>query len=160
MYPSIRMMITSQANALTDAQAHPSASSSPKRARRRGRTVPAPSACCAIFLHPLPSDDVPDGDLLSCQGPRHVRVDGADERVGPGREGWNLVLLRRDAGEDVALERDPAARVLDLDVVRGPGVLVLEVDHEWLVRGGRDGRRRELDPGRRDGDALAGGATG
>ena len=36
--------------ALTAAQLQPSASRSPKRARRRGTTLPAGSACCAIVL--------------------------------------------------------------------------------------------------------------
>jgi hypothetical protein len=55
MYPSIRMMITSQTKAFTPAHAQPSASSSPKRARFRGTIIPVPSAGCAIVLHPHPA---------------------------------------------------------------------------------------------------------
>ena len=57
------MMKISQANALTDAQAQPSASSSPNTARRRGTAVPGPSACCAIVLHPHPPAMLAGGDI-------------------------------------------------------------------------------------------------
>src|SRR5688572_10592685 len=112
------MMMTSQANALTEAQAQPSESSSPKRARRRGTTVPGPSACCAIFLHPRPPTVRRTAMSLSRQGPRHARVDRTDERVAPGRKSRDLVLPCRDAREDLPLEGDAPARVLDFDVVR------------------------------------------
>jgi hypothetical protein len=59
----MKMMKMSHRNDLTDAQAHPSESSSPNMARFRGTTDPAPSARWAIVLHPHPSAGQADGAI-------------------------------------------------------------------------------------------------
>src|SRR3954449_8816060 len=140
----MKMMMISQTNALTPAQAQPSPSSSPNRARRRGTAVPGPSACWAIVLHP--STIAPTGrwrTSLNGQRPCHRRMHGAQERVAPGRECGHLIVLGRDAWEGRALEFDRPTGVLDLDVVRSPGVLVVELDDERLL--GRGGQRRRVE---------------
>ena len=48
--------------------------------------------------------------------------------------------------EDLALEDLGARRVLDRDVVRRAGVLVVELDHEWRTGRRRQFGRGELDP--------------
>ena len=48
MYPSMTMMMTSQMNALTEAQPQPSASSSPNMARRRGSGTAGFDRCCHL----------------------------------------------------------------------------------------------------------------
>src|SRR3954453_19424812 len=121
------MMMISHTNALTEAQPQPSASSSPNRARRRGTAVPGPSACWAIVLHP--SAIAPRGrwrTSLNGQRPCHRRMHCAQERIAPGGERGDLVVLGRDAWEGRALQFDRPTGVLDLDVVRSPGVLVVE----------------------------------
>src|SRR6476646_4354362 len=100
----MKMMITSQMKALTDAQPQPSASSSPKRARRRGTTVPAPSARCAIVLHPRAPADRPATFLLCGQRSGHRRMHRADERVRAGLQSRDLVLAFGHSREDLALE--------------------------------------------------------
>src|SRR6476659_535387 len=109
---------TNQKIALTLAQLQPSASNSPKNTRFRGagwgrvagNVVWAPASA-------------PHGQRAG-----HVRVHGAHERVAAGREGGHVVGLGRDARERGAAEHRRAARVLDLDVVRDAGVLVVELD--------------------------------
>ena len=81
-------------NALSDAQAQPSPSSRPKRARLRGTDDPALSACCAIVLHPHPPVD-PAASSLDRQRARHVRVHRADEHVVAGGERRHLVVASR-----------------------------------------------------------------
>ena len=103
---------------------------------------------------------------LDGERPDHRGMDGADEGVGPGVEGGDVVDPRRDAGEDLALEQLGAVHVaqVERDVVRRARVLVLELDLERRV-----GRRRrrlllELDVERADLDqvrvARAGRAAG
>src|SRR5436190_19650996 len=114
----MKMMIISQTNALTPAQAQPSASSSPNRARRRGTAVPGPSACWAIVLHP--SAIAPGGrwrTSLNGQRPCHRRMHGADERVTPGRKRGHRIVLAGDAWEGRALGVDRSCRVLDREFV-------------------------------------------
>ena len=60
----------------------------------------------------------------------------------PGCQRRHLVVLRRDAVERGAGEHVGAGRVLDRDVVRHAGVLVVEGDDERLVR--RGGQRRRV----------------
>src|SRR6478672_11957804 len=124
----MKMMMISHTNALTEAQPQPSASSSPNRARRRGTAVPGPSACWAIVLHP--SAIAPRGrwrTSLDGQRAGHRRVHGAQERVAPRRKRGHLVVLRCDPVEGRPAELDGAGRVLDLDVVRNAGILVVEL---------------------------------
>ena len=66
--------------------ARPPRWSGPRRAGRAG------SAGAAVVI----------GRLLERRRPRHVRVDGAHERVGAGRQGGDVVDPRLDAVEDVA----------------------------------------------------------
>src|SRR5689334_20329166 len=124
MYPSSRMIATNQNRALSPAQVQPSASSSPPRTRRRTGVRGAGSAVWAIA-------SAPRGD-----GAGHRRMDRADEVVGARGHRRDVVRLGRDTREDLADEEVGAARVLDVDVVRDPGVLVLELDLEPGV--GRD----------------------
>src|SRR5690606_19849596 len=60
--------------------------------------------------------------LARGQRPGHVRVDRAQELVLAGRQRGDVVRPRLDAVEDLAIEHGRPARVLDLDVVRNPGV--------------------------------------
>ena len=61
-------------------------------------------------------------------------VHRAEERVRPGRERRDVVRLLGDARERLALVDDRPGPVLDRDVMRHAGVLVVEVDRERLVR--------------------------
>ena len=97
----------------------------------------------------------------------HVRVHRADERVGARGKRRDVVGLRGDAVEDLALEDGLAVGVLDLDVVRDARVLVVERDLEGLVRRGaelrlveRDVEGRELEDRAGRGLRRAGGARG
>jgi hypothetical protein len=69
----------------------------------------------------------------------------AHERVGPGRQCTHGVLGIDWASHDVAFEDRGASPVLDLDVVRNSGVLIVEVDRECLTG-------RSLEIGRAKGD--------
>src|SRR4029078_1405378 len=147
----MKMMMISHANALTEAQPQPSASSSPNRARRRGTAVPGPSACWAIVLHP--SAIAPHGGWrtsLNGQRPGHRRVHGAQERIAPRRKRRDLVVLGRDPVEGRPAELDSSGRGLDLDVVRNAGILVVELEDEGLVGRSGQGVGVELDPRCRD----------
>src|SRR4249919_1573283 len=127
------MMNVSQAIALAVAQAQPSASSSPNKARFRGTVVPAVSAPWAIVLHP-PLPGVPGGrSFLDGQRSGHVGVDRAVEGVRARVEGGHVIGLGRDARENLALEELGAGAVLDRDVVLHAGILVVEGDLEALV---------------------------
>src|SRR6476619_573292 len=119
----MKMMMMSHTKALTVAQPQPSASSSPNRARRRGTAVPGPSACWAIVLPPHPPSTA--ATSLYGERPRHRRMHGADERVGAGRECLDREIAGGDPGEGIGLEHDRAGRVLEREVVRRPGVLVV-----------------------------------
>src|SRR6478752_5051527 len=114
------IITTNQKIALTDAQLQPSASNSPKKARRRAGACGrgAGRVVSAIAL-------APDRERAG-----HVRMDVAHERVAARGQRPDVVVHRREPREDVALEDGRAARVLDLDVVRDARVLVLEHDLE------------------------------
>src|SRR5687767_7889765 len=84
-----------------------------------------------------------DAGLSGGERALHVRMDLAEELVGAGGQGRNVVRDLR-GGHDLTLELDGTRRVLDGDVV-GRGFLVVQGDLECLVRGRRDRCRRELE---------------
>src|SRR5260221_11505343 len=100
----MKMMKISQTKALIEAHAQPSASSSPKTARRRGTDLPAPIACWVIVLHPHRPADPAGATSFGGERSGHVRVHVADERIGPGLERRDVIVLGGHAGEDLALE--------------------------------------------------------
>ena len=95
---------------------------------------------------PDPRGSEKGGPLTDGERPRHdVRVDVADEAVGPCLDGRHLVRLGGDAREDGALEDRGVIRVEDVDVVRNTRVVILELDGEGAVGGCTELIRRELD---------------
>ncbi len=91
------------------------------------------------------SVDPIDGRSLRGQRSCHVGVHRADERVGPRRQRRHRVVAFRGAGEHVGLENDGPRRILDLDVVRDAGVLIVERQRERGI-----GRSRQLGRVERD----------
>ena len=93
--------------------------------------VPGCRACCAIVLHPTRDRSAAGVDLLpsgcpSCSGAPCTRRGTCR----PSGRAPRRRLRRRPGRRRVALERPGAGRVLDHDVVRDRGVLVVEVEGE------------------------------
>ena len=154
--------MTSQTKALTPAHAQPSASSSPNRARCAARS----SRLRALLRHRPPSSSArrpePCGGRRfslrsgsrscsggrctgTCRSPAASAATGSPASATPGKiSPWKTIA---------------AGGVLDLDVVRDAGVLVVELDREARVGRGRrrsawsnamlDARRRSADRSRR-----------
>src|SRR5256885_16069395 len=74
-------------------------------------------------------------ELLDLEAAGHLGMDRASELVCAGLEGGDVVRLRGDAGELVAMEDLLATRVRDREVMWRPGILVVDRDLEGLVRG-------------------------
>src|SRR6187200_1727453 len=85
--------------------------------------------------------------LLEGGAARHVRVDGAGERVGASRQGRHVVHTSLDPGEHLTLENAGTTAILELDVVGRPRILVDERERERSA--GRRGQR-----GLEEGDVL------
>ena len=136
-------MTTNQTSALTEAQAQPSASSRPNRARRRGRVIPAGRAWLGHRPPSSPATRRPSAVpvMFGCTVQTNVYV--------PAASGGHLVGARGDAREDVALEHRAPVPSLISTLCGTAGVLVVERDGE-----GGPGRGRQA--GRGEGDARGG----
>ena len=82
--------------------------------------------------------------LLDHHRAGHVRVDRATEGVGARGQRRHVVGRLGRPGDDCALEHGIAGGILDPDVVRNAGVLVVEQDRERLAGRSVDGRLLEV----------------
>src|SRR4051812_12466138 len=95
---------------------------------------------------------MPGRASLDVEGPDHRRMDAADEGVCARIEGRDVVGPRLNPIEDLALEQLRAGRptLVECDVVRDAGVLVLELDLERRAGGTGERVLLELDATRAD----------